>query len=201
MLFFNRPHEDHRYFVSEPLDTAHAPTLFIDVVGQGQARIKRVLGAHIHTGLLLSKFHVLGYIDRKKMPHAFHEFLTNHSAYDWFVFSSPKRTYTIQRYKLSKFTERLVTLLTYDVPWQCDDCGLKITGFLVLSRRPKHGRDSIALLAYYNRHTTVEDSNVTLFNIDHIVPVSKGGARDAVYNHRLTCVPCNVRKGDKLEKV
>lgn len=53
---------------------------------------------------------------------------------------------------------------------------------------------------YTFRFFTIKNGIETMFNIDHIIPKSKGGS-DKVDNLQVTCVDCNERKSNKVTKV
>ena len=68
---------------------------------------------------------------------------------------------------------------------ECRSCGLKI--------------EQVVISEVHNNDWTpcnFSSEETIWFNIDHIVPKSKGGTND-LWNLRATCQPCNGKKGDE----
>jgi hypothetical protein len=68
---------------------------------------------------------------------------------------------------------------------ECRVCGLKIEQVLIA---PNHNNSWSPC--------AIVESEIVWFNVDHIVPRSKGGT-NKLWNLRTTCQPCNEKKADQ----
>lgn len=76
----------------------------------------------------------------------------------------------------------------------CKLCKLPIT-YVVLEKQMKD------IQRYHFNFYTIhpENKQEILFNIDHIIPKSKGG-QDHLDNYQLTCEICNMKKGNNMSR-
>jgi hypothetical protein len=75
----------------------------------------------------------------------------------------------------------------------CYKCGR--TGTLMRLEYDRHPKGIIE--AHFNLYAVNDNGTVTLMTQDHIIPRSKGG-RDHDDNLRTMCLPCNMKKGNKI---
>jgi hypothetical protein len=73
---------------------------------------------------------------------------------------------------------------------KCGICGAEATHVSVVSFAHSTTKKSF-------RFFTIKDKKEMIFNIDHIIPVSKGGSND-IDNLQITCKDCNSLKSNKI---
>lgn len=72
---------------------------------------------------------------------------------------------------------------------KCGICGAKATHVSLVTLKHNNKKSF--------RFFTIKDKKEMIFNIDHIIPVSKGGSND-IDNLQITCKDCNSLKSNKL---
>lgn len=77
---------------------------------------------------------------------------------------------------------------------KCDICGLEAK-YMVLEK----SKDVVNDYFHFNLYTINKDNQEIYFNIDHVIPKSKGG-KNELENMQLTCEICNSKKANKFNK-
>jgi len=93
-----------------------------------------------------------------------------------------------QTYSVKLFTIRLQNFRRSLV---CASCGRVGVSF-----RAEHSRGDARSCT--NPHLNLYAADGELMTHDHIVPLSKGGARDSMDNTQTMCARCNCEKGSKI---
>lgn len=80
---------------------------------------------------------------------------------------------------------------------ECVKCGIKGT-FFALEKHWKQNTDRPKVGWHLNLYADTPNGGIRLMTIDHIVPVSRGGAKKKMKNLQPMCAKCNGRKGNTL---
>lgn len=118
----------------------------------------------------------------KKIPMEMVERISNNSISN----TRPKFIVSIMNnsLKINVATPAAILTLFNDT---CPICGKRFTHYIVTER------DNLLTL----RPVILKNGQIELFNIDHIIPKSKGGS-NSVINCQITCAECNTKKSSQL---
>ncbi|MCK5021338.1 MAG: HNH endonuclease [Candidatus Peribacteraceae bacterium] len=79
---------------------------------------------------------------------------------------------------------------------KCAACGIEGKFFA----KEKSSLKSINESFHFNLYAIRSDGNEVLMTKDHVIPKSKGGAKNHISNLQVMCAPCNSFKGNSTEE-
>ena len=93
--------------------------------------------------------------------------------------------------QLEQYKEHRRLKLYYNKGTKCVSCSRIGTKLLTVKLKFKNGTTA--------KHIDIFTDDDVMITVDHIIPLSKGGAREDLDNMQVMCQFCNSKKGDRIK--